>query len=56
MQRIIKAIEEKMASQESTIYVQKCEIEELKRKLEKAEKTIDEQAHIIDDLKGTEKA
>lgn len=52
MERIIKAIEEKLASQECTIYVQKHDIEELKRKLAEAEKTIDEQAHIINDLKG----
>ena len=42
MERIIKAIEEKLASQECTIYVQKHEIEELKRKLAEAEKTIEE--------------
>ena len=52
MGRIIKAIEEKLASQECTIYLQKHDIEELKRKLAEAEKTIEEQAHIIDDLKG----
>lgn len=52
MERIIKAIEEKLASQECTIYLQKHDIEELKRKLAEAEKTIEQQAHIIDDLKG----
>lgn len=52
MDRIIKLIEEKMASDECTIYVQKRDIEELKRKLAEAEKTIAEQAHIINDLKG----
>jgi uncharacterized coiled-coil protein SlyX len=52
MERIIEAIEEKLASQEKTIYWQAHEIEELKRKLEEAEKTIEEQAHIISDLKG----
>jgi uncharacterized coiled-coil protein SlyX len=52
MERIIKAIEEKMASQECTIYLQKTEIESLKNKLENAERTIAEQAHIIGDLKG----
>ena len=52
MERIIKAIEEKMASDECTIYVQKHEIESLKSKLAEAEKTITEQAKIINDLKG----
>lgn len=52
MERIIKAIEEKMASQECTIYLQKSEIESLKNKLEDAEKTIEAQVHIISDLKG----
>lgn len=52
MERIIKAIEEKLKAQEDTIYIQKWEIEDLKRKLAEAEKTIDEQAHRIDDLKG----
>ena len=52
MERIIKLIEDKLASDECTIYVQKHEIEELKRKLAEAEKTIEEQAHIINDLKG----
>lgn len=52
MERIIKAIEEKLASHESTILVQKYEIEELHRKLAKAEATIKEQAHTISDLKG----
>ena len=58
MDRIIKAIEEKLASNECTIYLQKREIEELKRKLEEAEKKIESQAHIINDfydLKGDEK-
>lgn len=55
MHRIIKAIEEKMESQECTIFVQKHEIEELKRKLAEAEKTIEEQAHTISDLKGENK-
>lgn len=40
MQRIIKAIEEKLEAQECTIYVQKHEIEELKRKLAEAEEII----------------
>lgn len=52
MERIIKAIEEKMASDECKIYLQKRDIEDLKRKLAEAEKTIKEQAHIINDLKG----
>lgn len=52
MEKIFKAIEEKLESQESTIHVQKYEIEELKRKLAEAEKTIAEQAHCINDLKG----
>lgn len=55
MKRIIKAIEEKLASQECEIYVKKHEVEELKRKLAEAEKTIEEQAHIISDLKGENK-
>ena len=50
MERIIKAIEDKMASDECTIYLQKNEIAELERKLAKAEETIKEQAHIINDL------
>ena len=52
MERIIKAIEEKLASQECTIYVQKSEIDDLKRKLAKAEKKIEEQAKYIDNLEG----
>lgn len=52
MERIIKLIEEKMASDECTIYLLKHEIEELNRKIDVAEKTIEEQARIIDDLKG----
>lgn len=52
MERIIKLIEDKLASDECTIYFQKQEIEELNRRLEHAEKTIKEQAHIINDLKG----
>lgn len=52
MERIIKAIEEKMASQECTIYLQKTEIESLKNKLENAERTIEAQSRIIGDLKG----
>lgn len=52
MERIIKAIEEKLASQECTIFVQKHQIEQLESKLAEAEKTIEEQAHIIGDLKG----
>lgn len=55
MERIIKAIEDKMASDECTIYLQKNEIESLKKKLENAEKTIKEQEHIINDLKGENK-
>lgn len=52
MERIIKAIEEKMASDECTIYLQKHEIEELRNKLAEAEKTIEAQAQVISDLKG----
>jgi hypothetical protein len=52
MERIIKAIEEKMASEELTIYLQKNEIESLKNKLAEAEKTIAAQAQVINDLKG----
>ncbi len=52
MERIIKAIEEKLASQECTIFVQRHEIEDLKRKLAEAEKTIEAQAMRITDLKG----
>jgi uncharacterized coiled-coil protein SlyX len=52
MKRIIKAIEEKLASEECTIYLQKHEIEELQNKLAEAERLIDEQARIINDLKG----
>ena len=50
MERIIKLIEDKMASDECTIFVQKNQIAELERKLKKAEETITEQAHVIDDL------
>ncbi len=50
MERIIKAIEEKLESQECTIFCQKHEIENLKRKLKEAEKTIEEYAKTIDDL------
>lgn len=42
MERIIKAIEEKLASQECTILVQEHEIRELKAQLAKAEKIIEE--------------
>lgn len=55
MERIIKAIEEKLESQERTIYLQQHEIKELKRKLDEAQETIEQQGHIIgriDDLKG----
>jgi len=59
MKRIINAIEEKLKSQEDTIAVREWEIAGLKEKLAEAEKTIEEQAHIIesqertiDDLKG----
>jgi hypothetical protein len=52
MERIIKLIEDKMASDECTIYLLKRDTEELKHKLAEAEKTIEEQAHIISDLKG----
>ena len=52
MERIIKAIEEKLTAQENTIYWQKFDIEKLKHQLEEAEKTIEEQAQIISDLKG----
>ena len=52
MQRIFKAIEEKLENQESTIALQKWEVADLKRKLEEAEETIKKQAQIISDLKG----
>ena len=52
MDRIFKLIEDKFASDECTIYVQKNHIADLERKLAEAEKTIAEQAHIISDLKG----
>jgi peptidoglycan hydrolase CwlO-like protein len=59
MTRIIKLIEEKLASDECTIYVLKNEIEELKRKLAEAENKIEEQSHLLmgepmnaHDLKG----
>ena len=52
MKRIIELIEDKMASDECTIYVQKNQIIDLERKLAKAEETIAEQAQIINDLKG----
>lgn len=52
MERIFKAIEEKLAKQEDTILLQNYEIEGLKRKLEEAEKTIEAQAIRITDLKG----
>jgi hypothetical protein len=59
MDKIIKLIEDKFASDECTIYLQKSEIADLKRKLEEAEttilsaeQTIAEQARIIRDLKG----
>ncbi len=52
MERIIKAVEEKLKAQEDTIFIQKYEIEDLKRKLAEAEETIESQAHIINDLKG----
>ena len=52
MERIIKAIEEKLERQEQTIYWQKRDIEVLERKLAEAEKTIEEQSHVISDLKG----
>jgi uncharacterized coiled-coil protein SlyX len=55
MEHIIKAIEEKFASNECTIYLQKSEIESLKNKLANAEKTIEAQAQIISDLKGESK-
>ena len=47
MERIIKAIEEKLASQETTIFVQKHQIEVLESKLAEAEKTIAEQQTVI---------
>lgn len=50
MDRIIKLIEDKFASDECTIYVQKNQIADLERKLAKAEQTIEEQARHIDDL------
>lgn len=52
MERIIKAIEQKLEEQENTIYFQKIEIDNLKRKLCEAEKTIIAQADEIADLKG----
>lgn len=56
MERIIKLIEDKLKSQEDIISIHKWEIAELERKIEVAEKTIEEQARIIDDLKGVNKA
>lgn len=52
MERIIKAIEEKLKAQEETIALRDWQIAEFKQKLEEAEKTIAEQAHVINDLKG----
>jgi uncharacterized coiled-coil protein SlyX len=52
MKRIIEAIEAKFEANECKIFVQNHEIEELKRKLAEAEKTIESQAQIISDLKG----
>ena len=52
MERIIKAIEEKLKEQEDTIALRDWQIAEFKHKLEEAEKTIEEQSHIINDLKG----
>lgn len=57
MERIIKAIEAKLKEQEDIISIQQWEIENFKRKLEEAEKTIEEQAHLINhyDRKETKK-
>lgn len=52
MERIIKAIEEKLAKQEDTIYWRDHEITDLKRKLAEAEKTIKAQAQTIEELRG----
>jgi molecular chaperone DnaK (HSP70) len=52
MERIIKAIEAKLKEQEDIIAIQTWEIDNFKRKLEEAEKTIEEQAQVISDLKG----
>ena len=50
MERIIKAVEEKLKAQEDTIFIQQCDIENLKRKLKEAEETIAEYAETINDL------
>lgn len=55
MDRIINLIEAKLKEQEDTIALQKWQIAEFERKLAEAEKTIEEQAHCIDDLKGANK-
>lgn len=55
MERIIKAIEEKLASQESTIYVQKYEIDDLKRKLKEAEEKIKSQEFLLSDYAESQK-
>jgi hypothetical protein len=47
MERIIKAIEEKLASQETTIYLQKHEIDDLERKLKEAEEKIKSQEFLL---------
>lgn len=55
MERIIKTIEAKLAEQETTITIQKWEIEDLKKKLAEAEEVIKGQASYIkdmNDLKG----
>lgn len=55
MNKIIEAIEAKLEAQDTEIYLQKCDIERLKQKLAEAEKTIEAQAQIINDLKGENK-
>ena len=47
--------EGKLESQEDTIVLKNYEIAELKRELQKAEKTIEAQARTISDLKGANK-
>lgn len=56
MEHIIKAIEEKLSSQETEIFVRKHEVAELKKKLEEAEKIIESQAQHIEELSCERKA
>jgi septal ring factor EnvC (AmiA/AmiB activator) len=55
MERIIKAIEEKLASQETTIYLQKHEIDDLKRKLKEAEEKIKSQEFLLSEFADGQK-